>query len=232
MDAWVALALIVGFLLLVGFVLFLVLTRAFRDMGLSTAEAVVIIVGSFLLGQGILDDVVGVPFSNLPLMTYGSWRVGVNLGGAVVPLLLCLYLIWKLRLSWRRLLFGILLVGVVAYLVTVPDPARGIVSRFPWWLLPVVVASLCSVVLLWGQRRKAAPFAYIIGVCGVLLGADLLHLYTLLNTAIPAPRTAVIGGASVFDMVFTTGLLAVLLDGIMGYRKSDESGAQKKGSGD
>ena len=159
MDAWVALALIIGFFLLLGFVLFLVLTHAFRNMGLSMTEAVVIIVGSFLLGQGILDEAVGVPFSNLPLLTYGSWRVGVNLGGAVVPLLLCLYLVWKHRLPWRGLLLGVLLVGVVAYLVTVPDPARGIVARFPWWLLPVAVASLGSVVLLWGQRWKAAPFA-------------------------------------------------------------------------
>jgi hypothetical protein len=221
-DAWLAVLLIVGFFVGVGVLLFVVVSRAFRLLGLSAAVAVLVVGGSFLLGEGILDGVVGVPLSALPLVSVGLWRVGVNVGGAVIPLILCIYLVVKHRLPWGRVLVGLVLVASVAFVVTVPDVSRGIVSRFPWWLLPVVVASVGSVVLMHGRWRSAAPFAYVTGVCGVLLGADVLHLPALLGTVITESRTAVIGGASVFDMVFTTGLLAVLLDGLLMYQEKKE----------
>ena len=214
-EAWVALLVLIGFFVVVGYLVFLVVVRAFRNMGFTGWEAVIIVAASFLLGYGVLDAAVHVPFSNLPLFTYGSWQVGVNAGGAVVPLLVCLYLVWKHRMPAGRLVVGVGLVAAVAYGVTVSDSQRGVVAVFPWWLLPVLVASLGSVVFLWRNLQRAAPFAYVTGVCGVLLGADVLHLVSLLQEPVVGTRIAVIGGASVFDMVFTTGLLAVLLDSIL-----------------
>jgi len=41
----------------------------------------------------------------------------------------------------------------------------------------------------------------------------------LLNYPIGTPTPAVIGGANVFDMVFITGILAVVVDGIILFRK-------------
>ena len=38
-------------------------------------------------------------------------------------------------------------------------------------------------------------------------------------------RTAVIGGASVFDMVFITGILAVFLDGLLIIQKKRKKDA-------
>jgi len=49
----------------------------------------------------------------------------------------------------------------------------------------------------------------------VLLGADVFHLLRLLSFEVSTTRNAVIGGASVFDMVFITGILAVFLDGLL-----------------
>jgi uncharacterized membrane protein len=77
----------------------------------------------------------------------------------------------------------------------------------------------------WKEKKKAAPFAYTIGTLGVLLGADGFHLMGLLQFETQTMRIAVIGGASVFDMVFITGILAVFLDGLLIIQKKRKKDA-------
>ncbi len=202
------------------YIIYLVLTRAFHEMGFSSWEAIVIVFVSYLLGSGLADGVAGVRFSNITLFTYHTyWLVGINVGGAVIPIILSIYLLVKNKLRPGRVIGGIILIGAITYLVTYPDPEHGIVSEFPLWLLPILAASLLSAVFAWKKEQKAAPFAYVIGTLGVLIGADLLHLFELLSTPIHATTNAVIGGANVFDMVFITGVLAVFLDSLFLYRK-------------
>jgi uncharacterized membrane protein len=223
--------LVILFPLLALYIGYLIVTKAFQQMEFSSLEAIIIVFVSFLLGANIIDDVVGIPFANLPLFTYHEfWRVGINVGGAVIPLLLSLYLWIKNRLKILRVFLGIGLVAVVTYLVTYPDPEKGIVSRFPFWFLPVFIASVLSIVLYWKEKRKAAPLAYICGTLGVLIGADCFHLITLLNTEIHSMKNAVIGGANVFDLVYITGILAVFLDSILLYQEKRKKGKDTKGS--
>ncbi len=208
------------------YVLYLVVTKAFHDMGFSSLEAIIIVFVSFLLGAGIIDGYIGISFSNIPLFTYHKyWVVGINVGGAVIPVLLSVYLSLKNKLKPSQVFLGIGIVTIVTFLVTYPDPEKGIVSTFPLWILPIVIASLVSFFFCRKEKRKAAPLAYCIGTLGVLLGADCLHLISLLENEIHITRNAVIGGASVFDMVFITGILAVLLDGLLIFqqkRKKDK----------
>ncbi|MFH1101562.1 MAG: DUF1614 domain-containing protein [Methanobacteriota archaeon] len=198
---------------------YLIITKAFNEMGFTSLEAIIIVFGSFLLGSGLIDRYVGFPFANIPLFMYQNWQVGMNTGGAVIPLLLSAFLIIKHKLPLTKILLGVVLVAGITYLVTYPDPEKGIVSVFPLWLLPVIFASISSIFLLWKTKRNAAPVAYITGTIGVLLGADLLHLFALLSIEIKTTQKAVIGGANIFDMIFLTGILAVLLDGIFLFNK-------------
>jgi uncharacterized membrane protein len=189
-------------------------------MGFTSLEAIIIVFVSFLLGAGIVDGYIGINFSNIPLFTYHTyWMVGINVGGAIIPILLSIYLSIKNKLRLSRILIGLGIVALTTYLVTYPDPEKGIVSRFPWWLLPILIASLISIFFYFKEKRKAAPLAYIIGTLGVLIGADCFHLISLLETDIHSTRNAVIGGASVFDMIFITGILAVFVDGILLYQE-------------
>ena len=73
--------------------------------------------------------------------------------------------------------------------------------------------------LCWKDKKKAAPLAYAGGTIGVLIGADVFHLFSLISMEIQGTRNAVIGGANVFDMVFLTGILAVIVDGILIVQK-------------
>ena len=202
---------------------YLIITKAFNDMGFSSLEAIIIVFVSFILGAGIVDEYVGISFANIHLFTYGNWLVGINTGGAIIPIILSIYLVIKNKLQTKKVILGIILVAVITYFVTAPDPQKGIVSKFPFWLLPIFIASLTSIILLWKDKRKAAPFAYICGTIGVLIGADVFHLIDLLSFGISEETSAIIGGAVIFDMVFITGILAVIVDGILIYQEKRKS---------
>ncbi|MEM4258678.1 MAG: DUF1614 domain-containing protein [Candidatus Thermoplasmatota archaeon] len=194
---------------------YLIITKAFNDMGFSTGEAVIIVFVCFILGYGIIDSYVGIPFQNIYLFTYSNWNVGINTGGAIIPLIVSIYLTIKNKLDKKRLGICILLVALTTYLVTTPDPEKGIISVFPYWCIPIVIASILSSIFYRKERRRAPVVAYVSGTLGVLIGADIFHLYSLLNSGPSTVRTAVIGGASVFDMIFITGISAVIIDGIL-----------------
>jgi len=198
---------------------YLIITKAFQYMDFTSFEAIIIVFVSFLLGSGIVDEFVGFSFSNIHLFAYGNWMVGINTGGALIPIFLSIYLYVKNKLKLSRIFLGIIIVAIITYFVTEPIPQKGIVAKFPFWLLPIFFASIASIILSWKDIKKAAPFAYIIGTLGVLIGADFFHLITLLETNIQTTQFAVIGGANIFDMVFITGILAVIVDGLLTFKK-------------
>ncbi len=95
--------------------------------------------------------------------------IAVNVGGAVIPTLLSLYLLVKNRLYVR----GVVAVAIVAAVVhAVARPTRGIGISVPIFV-PALVAAVAAMVLAW---RCAPPLAYIAGSLGTLIGADLMNL--------------------------------------------------------
>jgi uncharacterized membrane protein len=205
--------------IMIFYVGYLIVTKAFKDMGFSSFETIAIVFLSFILGYGIIDNLVGINFRNIELFTYNNWIVGINTGGAIIPILLSTYLIIKKRVPLHIVGFSILVVTIITFVVTYPNPSKGIVSPFPFWLLPVFTASITSVYLLWKNFRQAAPLAYISGTIGVLIGADFLHLPELLSYSVEKATPAVIGGANIVDMIYITGVLAVIVDGILMYQQ-------------
>ena len=208
--------------LLVIYIGYLIFTKAFRYMGFTSLEAIIIVFVSFIFDFDII--LMGFNVSNIFLFSYGNWLVGINMGGAIIPILLSIYLTIKKKLPIKKVVIGIIIVTIIAFLVTYPDPSKGIVAKLPIGLLPAFFASLISVVFLYKDFKKAAPFAYISGTLGVLIGADFLHLYELLSYQIDKPINAVIGGANVFDMVYISGIVAVILDGIILFKQRKDKG--------
>ena len=127
--------------------------------------------------------------------------IAVNVGGAIIPALLSLYLLVKHDL-WIR---GIIATAIVAAIVhMLATPVEGVGIAVPIFVPPIATAIVA--VLL--ARRHAAPLAYISGSLGTLIGADLLNLGAVQGLGAPV---ASIGGAGTFDGIFLTGILAVLL---------------------
>ena len=127
--------------------------------------------------------------------------VAVNVGGAVIPTLLSIYLTTKTGLYGRGLL-GIAAVAAVVHALARPVPGVGI--AVPTLASPLVAAA--AALLL--SRPSAPALAYIAGSVGTLIGGDLLNLGKIRGLGAPV---ASIGGAGTFDGIFLTGILAVLL---------------------
>lgn len=127
--------------------------------------------------------------------------IAVNVGGAVVPTLLSLYLLVKTGM-YGRALAGVAIVTAVVH--GLAHPIHGVGIAVPVFIPPVVAA----VTALLLSRQSAPSLAYISGSLGTLIGADLLNLGII--QALGAP-IASIGGAGRFDGIFMTGILAVLL---------------------
>lgn len=186
------------------YLIYLLIYSAFEEVGFKKWEASFIVFSCIIFGHSIFD---------IPLFSYKNWIIAINVGGALLPLLISIYLIFSRKVALKSF-FGMIIVAYFAYNVTYVTK-RGIVSDFPYWLIPPFVASFYSILTGWKSRKKSASVAYSSGTIGVLIGADLLHLKELLKMDIGKTAVASIGGASILDMVFLTGVIAVLIDALL-----------------
>ena len=135
--------------------------------------------------------------------------VAVNIGGAVIPMLLSLYLLVKNKL-YGSALAGVTLVTVVVHMVAYPVKGLGIAEPL---FVPPLAAAAAGLIF---ARNSAPTLAYISGTLGTLIGADLLNLDKA--RALEAPIMS-IGGAGTFDGIFLTGIVAVLMAAVLARRR-------------
>jgi uncharacterized membrane protein len=211
------LAILVGVLLALFVLIQLgILRYAYMRIGVGSRTALLLLLSS------LVGSYVNIPVAQLPgqeiisgreityfgmhymvpvLVDWPGTVIAVNVGGAVIPVLMSLYLLRKNRL-WGPGLIATACVAIVCHWLAHPVPGLGIA-------LPVVVPTLATAVAaLLLSRQHAAPLAYISGSLGTLIGADLLNLGKIQGLGAPV---ASIGGAGTFDGIFLTGVLAVLI---------------------
>jgi uncharacterized membrane protein len=189
---------------------------AYTSLGISSGVAL------FLLFGSLVGSIFNIPIVQLPperVMSHqivdffgmqyevpvvSHWQgtvIAVNVGGAVIPTLLSLYLLIK-RDLWLKGAIATAIVAVVLHWLANPVPGLGIAIPV---FLPVLVTAAVALIL---SRKDAAPLAYIGGALGTLIGADLTNLDKVQGLGAPV---ASIGGAGTFDGIFLTGILAVLI---------------------
>lgn len=132
--------------------------------------------------------------------------IAVNLGGCVIPCAIAGYEIVRLvdyGLYETLVMAAVTVVNVfICYRVARPVPGVGIAMPA---LIPPLVAATGSVLLVPGF---APPVAFVAGVLGPLVGADLFHLKQIKQLA---SGVASIGGAGTFDGIVLSGMLAAFL---------------------
>lgn len=164
--------------------------RAFTGLLLASLLGSVLNVRIATLGSGD-------PSFDRPAPT----TLAINVGGAVIPTLLSLYLLFLHRLFGVGAI-AVLVVAGVSHALARPVPGKGISMPV---LVPPFVAAATALLL----APDAAPaLAYAAGSLGTLLGADVANLHRIRELGAPAVS---IGGAGTFDGIFLTGILAVLL---------------------
>jgi len=209
--------------IVVGLIFFGALTVAFKSIGF-TPEIIFLILIASLLGSFIdiplfkmKTDVpvvrnetvkwYGVTY-RIPQFKYGETitTVAVSVGGALIPTGVCFFLLIKSAPSMILLsLIGVLAVALVTHLVARPVKGQGITTPF---FIPPIAAAVAAVIL---SPAHPITIAYVSGVLGTLVGADLSNLRKIPSLG---AQVASIGGAGTFDGVFLTGIIAVLLAGL------------------
>jgi uncharacterized membrane protein len=193
-----------------------VVRRAYLSLGVSASTAMLLLFGSLLgsyfnipiavlppehVMSNRVIDFFGMQY-NVPLAeNLGGTVVAINVGGAVIPTFMSLYLLFQRHL-WIRGAIAIAAVAAVLHWLAEPVPGLGIAVPVFW---PAVVTAIVALLL---SRENAGPLAYIGGSLGTLIGADLTNLDKVRGLGAPV---ASIGGAGTFDGIFLTGILAVLL---------------------
>jgi uncharacterized membrane protein len=221
-------SLLVGvFIVLIMLVQFGVLRYAYMRIGLSRGAAVFLLVGSLvgsyfnipiveLAPQRVLSgqEVIyfGMRYAIPVVVQWPGTVIAVNIGGAVIPTLMSVYLLTKYRI-WAPGLLATIGVSIVCYLLANPVPGLGIAEPV---FVPSLAAATAALLL---SRRHAAPLAYIGGSLGTLIGADLLNLGKVQGLGAPV---ASIGGAGTFDGIFLIGILAVLIASLTGRADSPD----------
>ena len=144
----------------------------------------------------------------IPQMEYGqvSTTLAVNVGGALIPTGVSLYLLSQSPLTTMFLcLIGIFAVAVITHIIAKPVKGVGIATPA---FIPPVTAAIAALILM---PTQPTTIAYVAGTLGTLIGADLLNLGKISKLGAPV---ASIGGAGTFDGVFLSGIIAVLIAGL------------------
>jgi len=188
------------FLFLIGFLVLLavfvvliqlrVLSYAYRKIGVPPRYMLLVLLLS-LIGSGI----------NLPLYVAGGSVVAINVGGALLPILLSLYLFMRTGLQGRMIIATVIVALIVHALARI-IPGQGIAVPI---LVPPIAAAAVALLL---SFRRAPPVAYVAGSMGTLIGADIMNLHRVVELGAPMLS---IGGSGKFDAVFLTGIIAGLI---------------------
>jgi uncharacterized membrane protein len=214
-------ALLAGlFGLLLIFVQLGILRYAYTRLGVSSGTAFLLLLGSLigsyinipvwqLTERGVVGREVayrGMRYVMPILVDWPGTVIAVNVGGAVIPTLLSVYLLEKNR-AWGAGLLAIFCVGLICHMVA--TPVAGVGVEIPIFV-PPLAAAIVALSISW---RHAAPLAYAGGSLGTLVGADLLNLNRIAELGAPV---ASIGGAGTFDGIFLAGIIAVLIASLLG----------------
>lgn len=139
-----------------------------------------------------------------------SRNFSLNLGGAVIPLALCVYLWLRADSAWERVrsILAAIVTGAAVFALgfLLPDePERMAID-------PLIVYGLAAgaIAYLFGRSRRGA---FIAGVAGVML-SDVANAVYVWSKGVE--QELALGGAGAFDGIVIAGLEAVLLAELAG----------------
>jgi len=201
--------------------LFLGITEsAFAEIGFSRAEFAVLLIAT------LFGSFVNIPVTRIsgdePVVGYRDVRyfgfiyripvtarqrvstlVTINVGGALIPIIVSAYLLLTHPSFAVDILIGVIVTSICVHLMAKKVRGQGIETPA---LLPPIVAAIISFIVHPGTG--IAVIAYVSGSMGALIGADLSNLRGITDLGAPVVS---IGGAGTLDGVFLTGIIAVIL---------------------
>lgn len=186
MSIGMILLLVLGLLILFG-----VLQRVLDRMALTDRQALLCVAAIFIGGW-------------LPSIPLGL--IELNIGGALIPFIVCVYLLLHAVTAKERVraLVASFLTAASIYALNLLIPADPIAMPM---LDPMILCGIAGGVIAWllGRSRRSA---FIAGVLGVII-ADLVSGVSLWMKGIR--QTVALGGAGALDAVVIAGITGVLM---------------------
>ena len=222
----IAVIVLIGLLILILPLLILgIIGAAFTRLGFSWISALAVVllmvVGSLInipvyrirretirvLRHDTTGEGAGIP--RTPLQAWET-PVSINLGGAVIPVCISVYLAYRAILLTGislavAMCAGIIIVAVITFVST--RLVNGLGFQVPL-LIPGLTALLAGIVLFGGAGLNSAVTAFISGTIGTLFGGNIAHLFRVKNLEIPG---ITIGGSGTFGAVLLCCILPALI---------------------
>ncbi len=197
-------------LLSVSFLIFFGVAERVLDRMHMTDKSAILILAAIVVGS----------FVNITLYSTDMLTVRMNLGGALVPLAVALY-VWvragSMKERIRSLLGAVLVTGAIWLMGSVITDE---------YALPVDIIYLYPIIAglvgyLFGRSRKGAFIAAVLGV----IFFDVSHGIYLIGNGIPG--LVHFGGGGMYDTVVLSGVLAVCLAEFIGEGRERLQGGPK-----
>jgi uncharacterized membrane protein len=199
-------------LLVVGVLVYFGVAHRILDRMRLTDKQALLFIAAVIVGS----------FIDIPIMR-APVEVTMNVGGALLPILLSIWLIFKADETAERvraILAAILVAAVVSlgsrYLPYEPENM---------FLDPKIIYGISAglIAYLAGRSRRSA---FVGGVLGIVL-SDIVHMVTIIGLGIPG--TTDIGGAGAFDVVMIAGIIAVMVAELVGETREKIQGGPMLG---
>lgn len=186
-------------------------TGFFEKCGFGRREVGLLLVGGLV---GTLLSLMGL--YAVPLIIYQGSLLAIDIGGAIIPVVLSIYLLKIKKINVPIFMGCVVVIGILTYSITEFRPSLGIVAEFPYYLFPSFLAIGLALLIYREKITTGIPFAYATTTFGVLIGADIVRIPQVLigleeiREEMDLPIAAgSIGGAGGLDLVFLGGLIAI-----------------------
>jgi uncharacterized membrane protein len=194
-------------LLVVGVLVYFGIAHRILDRMRLTDKQALLFIAAIIVGS----------FIDIPIMRTPV-QLSINVGGALLPALLAIWLIFKADETAERVraIVAAILVAASVYL-----GSRYLQSEPEnMFLDPKLIYGVSAgmIAYLAGRSRRSA---FIGGVLGIVL-SDIIHMVTIIRLGIPG--TTDIGGAGAFDVVIIAGVVAVMVAELVGETREKLQG--------
>jgi uncharacterized membrane protein len=223
---------VIAFIILAGLLIIIIplfilgiIGAAFTRLGFSWISAIAVVLlmlsGSFVTipVYRIRRDIIRLSRNDAPFCGTGIppaplqvWEttVSLNLGGAVIPACVSIYMIYRaILITGTSILIsvcaGIFIVAAITFVSTRQVAGSGF--HVPL-LLPGLTALLAGLILTGGTGLAAAVTAFVSGTIGTLSGGNIANLFRVKMLEIPDVS---IGGAGTFGTIFICCILPALI---------------------
>lgn len=192
----------------------IIMPRVYQKLGFSPFTSIVIVL--FLAITSLLLSDTNIPLTSIKVRNYIQNKdvevlLALNIGGAVIPLIVSIHILIVLQLRYSLTLIisaiSVAIVSLIVYRVSRIIDNIGI--TVPLIIPPLTAASttLILVELFHYPLFLAGPLSYVAGTIGTLIGADI---YRLREIVLQASRRYIvsIGGFGTFDSIYLSGTLS------------------------